>query len=96
MIYFSIAHLLESFGPRYFHCLGFIGLCRKVFGAFSQLEFWKGEIREEGRKALKDTEDKIRFIVQTTGMPKQDVDGAEERRVAKEATRKAREALESS
>ena len=45
MIYFSIAHLLESFGPRYFHCLGFIGLCRKVFGAFSQLEFWKGKIR---------------------------------------------------
>ena len=58
--------------------------------------FWKGEIKEEGRKALKDTEDKIRFIVQTAGMPKQDVDGAEERRVAKEAIRKAREALESS
>lgn len=58
--------------------------------------FWKGEIREEGRKALKDTEDKIRFIVQTTGMPKQDVDGAEERRIAKEAIQKARETLESS
>ena len=58
--------------------------------------FWKGEIREEGRKALKDTEDKIRLIVQTTGMPKQDVEGAEERRITKEAIQKAREALESS
>ena len=51
---------------------------------------------EEGRKALKDTEDKIRHIVQTTGTPKQDVEGAEERRIAKEAIQKARKALESS
>lgn len=56
--------------------------------------FWQGEIREEGRKALKETEDVVGAIVQMCGRPGVDEEGVEERRAAMEAVKRAREALE--
>ncbi|KAI9843421.1 MAG: hypothetical protein M1837_006447 [Sclerophora amabilis] len=56
--------------------------------------FWEGEIREEGRKALKQTEDMMRELIDDLGRPKTDVEGAEERRAARDAVEMARNALD--
>jgi hypothetical protein len=56
-------------------------------------EYWQGEVREEGRVALKETEDGIKKIVQIGGMGVIDEVGIEDRQKAKEAVDAAREAL---
>lgn len=56
-------------------------------------DVWKGEITEEGRKALKWTEDLVKEIVETGGMPLEDVEGAEQRRAVREDVRRLRELL---
>ncbi|KAF2492123.1 hypothetical protein BU16DRAFT_446850, partial [Lophium mytilinum] len=48
-------------------------------------EAWQGEITEEGRKALKYTEDLVAEVVKTGGQPDEDVEGVEQRRAAREA-----------
>ncbi|KAI9780510.1 MAG: 3',5'-cyclic-nucleotide phosphodiesterase (PDEase) (3':5'-CNP) [Candelina submexicana] len=54
---------------------------------------WEGEIREEGRRALKETENVVGCVIQHAGRPSTDVEGAEDRRVAKEAVERAKQAL---
>lgn len=58
-------------------------------------ETWQGTAREEGRRTLKGTEDIVRLIVKSRGVKKElEAEGAAERREAREAVRKVREALE--
>lgn len=57
-------------------------------------EYWQGEVREEGRVALKKTEDGIKKIVKVGGVVVVDEVGVEDRRRAKDAVEAAREALE--
>lgn len=61
-------------------------------------EAWQGTVREEGRRTLKRTEDTVRSIIRTTQIKGPDVvdDGKEERRLARDAVRRVREALEKS
>jgi hypothetical protein len=56
-------------------------------------DMWMGEITEEGRKALKYTEDLVTDIVKTGGMPKEDVEGIEQRKAARESVQQVRELL---
>lgn len=56
--------------------------------------FWEGEVREEGRKALKATEERVRAVLEAKGRPAPDPEGAEDRRVAREAVARVQEALE--
>lgn len=57
--------------------------------------FWEGEVREEGRKALKATEEVVRGVVMEGGRGGADADvvGAGERREAREAVEAVREVL---
>lgn len=57
-------------------------------------ESWQGTVREEGRMTLKRTEDVARLIIahKKGGVP-QDADGVRERKAAREAVNKVREAL---
>ncbi|GME40016.1 hypothetical protein B0A49_09583 [Neofusicoccum parvum] len=55
---------------------------------------WAGEVREEGRRALKETEEAVREVVRVRGGVERDVVGVEERRVAREAVGRAKGALE--
>ncbi|KAH7396343.1 hypothetical protein BKA66DRAFT_262212 [Pyrenochaeta sp. MPI-SDFR-AT-0127] len=58
-------------------------------------ETWQGTAREEGRRTLKATEDVVRLIVRSRGVKKEiEAEGAVERREAREAVRRVREALE--
>jgi hypothetical protein len=62
-------------------------------------ESWEGTVREEGRRTLKATEETVRLIIQNkqredAGLGLVEADGAEERRVAREAVKQVREALE--
>ncbi|KAI9707634.1 MAG: hypothetical protein M1836_000595 [Candelina mexicana] len=54
---------------------------------------WEGEIREEGRRALKETENVVGGVIRDAGRPSTDVEGADDRRVAKEAVERAKQAL---
>ena len=61
-------------------------------------ETWQGTVREEGRRTLKDTEETVRFIIKNKeredrGIVVED-DAVRERREAREAVAKVREALE--
>lgn len=56
--------------------------------------FWKGEVREEGRVALKDAEEAVRRAIQEGGREKEDETRREDLERAKEAVRTAREELE--
>jgi hypothetical protein len=56
-------------------------------------EFWKGEIREEGRLALKETEDLMRKVVNEGGKPMADPVEVEARKGARESVEKAMKAL---
>lgn len=55
---------------------------------------WAGEVREDGRKVLKETEEAVREVVNVRGRPETDAVGAEERSAAREAVGRARRALE--
>ncbi|KAI9759648.1 MAG: hypothetical protein M4579_002216 [Chaenotheca gracillima] len=55
---------------------------------------WEGEVRETGRKALKDTEDMMRGIIDELGKSTEDVEGAEARKSAREAVEETRSALD--
>jgi hypothetical protein len=61
-------------------------------------ESWEGTAREEGRRTLKSTEDLVRMIIRTKERESHGVvgedEGVKERRLAREAVRKVREALE--
>jgi hypothetical protein len=55
---------------------------------------WQGTVREEGRRTLKSTEDLVRLIIRSKEAGKEVVDeNAIERKTAKEAVQKVREAL---
>ncbi|KAF2743246.1 hypothetical protein M011DRAFT_481020 [Sporormia fimetaria CBS 119925] len=56
-------------------------------------EMWAVGIREEGRKTLKATEEDVRWIVNNQGTRRLEAEGAEERRKAREAVERVREAL---
>lgn len=56
-------------------------------------ETWQAEIREEGRKTLKVTEDTVRLIVQSSQKPVLEGEGVEERRRAREMVGRVRDAL---
>ena len=56
--------------------------------------FWESEVREEGRKALKETEDTVATIIETEGRFKEDVADVEERNAARASIDQARQALE--
>ncbi|KAF2269435.1 hypothetical protein CC78DRAFT_487054 [Lojkania enalia] len=55
-------------------------------------ETWQSEVREEGRRTLKQTEDMVRLIVRSTKKPVED-EGVRERKVAREAVLRVRDAL---
>ncbi|KAF9633124.1 hypothetical protein BFW01_g4018 [Lasiodiplodia theobromae] len=55
---------------------------------------WEAEIREDGRKVLKETEEAVRNVVNVRGRPESDAVGVEERRVARDAVERARKALD--
>jgi hypothetical protein len=58
-------------------------------------ESWQGTVREEGRRTLKGTEEGVRFIIRSAGKKVVDEDDdVLERRAAREAVQKVREALE--
>ncbi|KAH6220488.1 hypothetical protein HBI42_085450 [Parastagonospora nodorum] len=62
-------------------------------------ESWEGTVREEGRRTLKATEETVRLIMRNkqredAGLGLVEADGAKERRVAREAVKQVREALE--
>ncbi|KAF2705871.1 hypothetical protein K504DRAFT_439169 [Pleomassaria siparia CBS 279.74] len=56
-------------------------------------ETWQAEVREEGRKTLKSTEETVRLIVSRSQKPVADSAGVEQRRTAREAVKKVRDAL---
>jgi hypothetical protein len=60
----------------------------------SAREYWQGEVREEGRVTLKETEDGVRTAIETGGIGAVDEVGVEDRRRAVEAVENVREALE--
>jgi len=55
--------------------------------------FWEGEVREEGRKVLKETESVVGRITSDGGRPRLDKEAVKERRIAGEAVERVREAL---
>jgi hypothetical protein len=58
-------------------------------------ESWQGTVREEGRRTLKGTEEGVRFIIRNKGKEERGEDEeVVERRTAREAVSKVREALE--
>lgn len=62
-------------------------------------EMWEGTMREEGRRTLKGTEEAVRTIIRTkeredTGLGVVEDEGVKERRAAREAVARVREALE--
>lgn len=62
-------------------------------------EMWEGTIREEGRRTLKGTEEAVRTIIRSkeredAGLGVIEDEGVKERRAAREAVAKVREALE--
>ena len=59
-------------------------------------ESWQSTVREEGRRTLKGTEEVVRTILRSSGKKGgvEEDDGVRERREAREAVRKVREALE--
>jgi hypothetical protein len=56
-------------------------------------ENWQVEVREEGRKTLKVTEDTVRLIVERTKKPVEEGEGVVERRRAREGVENVRKAL---
>ena len=56
-------------------------------------ENWQVEVREEGRKTLKVTEDTVRLIVERTKKPVEEGEGVVERRRAREGVESVRKAL---
>ena len=56
-------------------------------------EYWQGEVREQGRVALKQSEEGIREVVETGGIGVVDSVGVEDRRRAVEAVEAVREAM---
>jgi hypothetical protein len=57
-------------------------------------ESWQGTVREEGRRTLKGTEERVRFVIRSAGKKDDGEDeGLEERRKAMEALVRVREAL---
>lgn len=55
--------------------------------------FWEGEVREEGRKALRGTEEVVRGLVREGGRGEEDDGGLEERREARRAVEGVRDVL---
>ncbi|KAF2179855.1 hypothetical protein K469DRAFT_640682 [Zopfia rhizophila CBS 207.26] len=55
---------------------------------------WQADVREEGRKALKHTEDSIRLIAKASETPKFEPQDVKQRRAAREAVSRVRAALE--
>jgi hypothetical protein len=56
-------------------------------------ESWQAEVREEGRKTLKVTEDTVRLIVERSQKPIEEGQGVKDRRRAREAVKIVREVL---
>jgi hypothetical protein len=56
-------------------------------------ENWQAEVREEGRKTLKVTEDTVRLIVERSQKPVEEAEGVLERRRTRQGLEKVREAL---
>ncbi|KAI9824531.1 MAG: hypothetical protein M1826_007321 [Phylliscum demangeonii] len=54
---------------------------------------WEGDIREEGRKALKDTQDAVATVLDTDGRPLEVAEDVEARQAARAAVDAARQAL---
>ncbi|KAI4916787.1 hypothetical protein J4E90_003290 [Alternaria incomplexa] len=57
-------------------------------------ESWEGTLREEGRRTLKGTEERVRFIIKNGGKEYVEDESVAESRAAREAVAKVREALE--
>jgi hypothetical protein len=57
-------------------------------------ESWEDTLREEGRRTLKGTEERVRFIIRNGGKEYVEDESVAERRAAREAVTKVREALE--
>lgn len=57
-------------------------------------ESWEGTLREEGRRTLKGTEERVRFIIKNGGKEYVEDESVAERRAAREAVAKVRDALE--
>jgi hypothetical protein len=57
-------------------------------------EYWQGEVREEGRVALRETEEGIRDVVESGGLAVVDEVALEDRRRAVKAVEGVKEALE--
>jgi len=74
---------------------GVVWSMRRVQKKWEQArKFWEGEVREEGRVALKETEESLRTIIQTGGRAESIDEDSEQRNIAKKAVEEAREALE--
>jgi hypothetical protein len=56
-------------------------------------EAWESTLREEGRRTLKGTEERVRFIIKNGGKEYVEDESVAERRAAREAVAKVREAL---
>ncbi|KAF2113546.1 hypothetical protein BDV96DRAFT_578003 [Lophiotrema nucula] len=74
--------------------LGFVYSLRRMQKLWeSTREMWQAELREEGRKTLKHTEETVRLIVRRTERPTMENEGAVGRKRAREAVLRVREAL---
>jgi len=71
-----------------------LGLWRMQGKWQDAMKFWEGEVREEGRKAVRGTEEGVRVCVVEGGRGVVDEVGVEDRRVAKEVVEHAKMELE--
>ncbi|KAE9967655.1 hypothetical protein BLS_005760 [Venturia inaequalis] len=71
-----------------------LGLWRMQGKWQDAMKFWEGEVREEGRKAVRGTEEGVRVCVVEGGRGVVDEVGVEDRKVAREAVEHAKGALE--
>ncbi|EKG19130.1 hypothetical protein MPH_03651 [Macrophomina phaseolina MS6] len=93
LLYFSASTGLFEAGAV--AALGAVWSLKRMQGAWENVRSrWEGEVREEGRKVLKETEEVVREVVNVRGRPEMDAVGTQERKAAREAVERARKALE--
>ncbi len=93
LLYFSIS-TTSIYEAGAVAALGFVWSMRRLQRRWEAARVvWEGEVREEGRRALKETEDVVGGVIREAGRPGTDVEGAGDRRAAREAVERAKQAL---
>ncbi|KAI9725067.1 MAG: hypothetical protein M1812_000343 [Candelaria pacifica] len=94
LLYFSIS-TTSIYEVGAIAALGFVWSMRRLQRKWEAARMaWEGEVREEGRRVLRETEMAVGVEIRDTGRPKSVVEGEDDRRAASEAVERARQALE--